>query len=173
MIKALSKTEVKTTSLYRSNQILQAGLKAFADHISTPLTPLDLIAAYGTVKDTEDVVKTLTENLRKRTLEQLQTNGEQVTEKGTMRLEVDDMTIEARPQKTGYDPKKIEGLLRAKQASVSEYMAQVITYAIDETKLHAAVTDGVLTQDELNTCKHEVNYALQRPKKVSKEQLDE
>lgn len=158
------KNEIVT--LERSNQILTAGLKALADHLSQDLTTFQLVNAYEVVKDMGDVVSDLSSNARDRMLKRIEQEGVVVTEKGTMRLEVDGKFIEARPMKTGFDPKKIEGLLRAKGAEVTSAMDAKVTYVINERKLQQTVAGGLITPDELETCRFTPSYAVQRPKRM-------
>lgn len=162
----LAKAVTKELSLSRSNQILNAGLKAVAEFISGSLSNVELAATFDALKDAEKVVEDLQTNLKARLVEQVKQLGKQSTERGSLRLEADGWEIEARVSRTGYDPRKVEALLRAKNLDVPSYMTTKITFAVDEARLQAAALTNKLTQDELDTCRYESGYTLQRPKRV-------
>ena len=88
---------------------------------------------------------------------------------------------EARIRGGGYDATRYEALLRAK-ANVAEgtldepadleyflakYMKTRVVYEMDDERTAKAVSDKVITQEELDACKLPPSYSLQRPKKVS------
>ena len=65
---------------------------------------------------------------------------------------------------SGYDPKKIEALLRAKGMSPQGIMQQEIKYTMAEDTI--AKMAGKTTPAELEACKHDAKYSVLRPKTV-------
>ncbi len=75
--------------------------------------------------------------------------------------------LEARPQhgEGSIDHKKLEGLLRAKGLDPTHYMDTVITFKFNPDKVDTIRTK--LSQAELDTCKMQMSYAVQRPKRIN------
>lgn len=99
-------------------------------------------------------------------IEHLKAHGKATTEKGSLSAHISGYQVEARPWRTGLEAKKVEALLRAKELSVDTFMDKDIKYLVNETRLASAVDQGYLTNDELDTCRYELSYALQPIKKV-------
>ncbi len=139
---------------------------AFAAALSHELTPKVLVPVFMSLKLAEDNLEDLKVNVRNRMLAFILQNGKVATETGTKRVETDGWLLEARPQKTGVDAKKLEAALRARDLPVEKYMTATVTYSVDEEGIGKLLGEGKLTKDELETCKHEVKFNVQRPKRV-------
>ena len=110
------------------------------------------------IEDTETVLK-------QRIVDFLTKNGVQTTEKGTLQASVGGFRLEVQPTRTGADPKKVEGLLRAKGLDPSLGMDAKVSYVPNDGKLADAVRNGKLTEDELASCQYALSYRLITPKR--------
>lgn len=155
-------------SLEATGKTVQAGLVSLANQLLTA-TPPEVTAVMVQLKTWTKAIKDISDVARALLIAHLQKEGKQTTEKGSLGLEVGGFKLEARPTRTGYDAQKVEALLRAKELSLDTYMDKDIRYVLNETRLESAVVAGVLSKDEVETCRYEVSYALQTPKKVSAE----
>ncbi len=115
----------------------------------------------------EDIKKAL----RDRMLDAIRTLGKRVTDKGTLLLTVDGWELEARPTRTGVDAKRLEAALRSRGVDPGKYMQATIGYKVDNTKLQYAISDGVLTVEEIGACSYEQDqsYSVQPPRRVGNE----
>lgn len=150
-----------------ANETTSIAFKQMAHLLSLDLTPPALAGAFDTLKDWDDVVSDLIKSARERLLTLLKSDGEKTTDAGTLRLNVDGWALEARPQSTNYDAKRLEALLRAKGLSVDTYMTREVSYSVSPDGVARLLADGVATLDELNTTKPEARFNVMRPKKVS------
>lgn len=124
-----------------------------------------------TIKSFEGVLEAAQVNLDNKIKALVQANGKVETEKGTKRLEVGGYTLGIVPTRTGYDPKRVEALLRAKGHQPDVGMDPVITYRVNETRLKGGVALGQLTEDELETCRYDLKFKVEVTK--AKEEQDE
>lgn len=65
--------------------------------------------------------------------------------------------VKVRPTRTTFDPKKVEGLLRAKNLDVNLYMDKKLTYVVNESRL-----DAVMNEGEKESCRYELKYQLSK-----------
>lgn len=153
-----------------TSEAMDLVLQQTANVLSRELKPPELCTVFSSIKDWEKNLTALAKNGRDRLLDLVLENGEQVTETGTKKLDVDGgWEVEARPRKTGVDGKKLEALLRAKKLDVGKYMIATITYAPNELGVEQLIKEGKVTPEEMATCHHELEYNLMTPKKVSDE----
>jgi hypothetical protein len=124
---------------------------------------LSNISKWGRLLDA--TAKVHKDEVKKMVLEQ----GEVVTEAGTKRMESGGYVWEVRPQKSGYDAKKVEAGLRAQGLNPQEHMQMEVSYSVDQAKLDALVADGKLSMDELKDWEVEKTYNVQAPKPVKEE----
>lgn len=127
----------------------------------TNITVAELGPALQVLTRLKDLVKDLYEVAVRRQLTILQRDGAQITDKGTLALDRDGWHFEARPTRTGLDPKRFENILRARGKQPAEYMDAEITYKMNADKTILAVERGVLTTAELETCRYERRYSVQ------------
>jgi hypothetical protein len=144
--------------------MLKQGTSALAALASKDLAPPALGGLFGMVKQTAEAIEAVEKNLKERII-RLAMATEPTTPNGARLLDCGAISIPLNPRNTGYDAKKVEALLREKKADVAKYMAQVVSYAIDETRLLSIVGDGVMTTDELELCRHELKFNVMRPVK--------
>lgn len=113
-----------------------------------------------------DTMKKLSEHtrdmLKARVIELVTKNGKKVTEAGTMRMPMAGLVMEIQPTGNGYDPKKVEALIRAKGLDVEHYMDKEIKYSINEGKMKSAKK---ITHDEWETCRKEQGWKMMSPEK--------
>lgn len=139
-------------------------LTGLATLLGSELPVKQLAPLFSQMKEWEKNLTDLAKVGRARLLDTLDKRGEVVTEAGTRRATVDGWVLEARPQKTALDAGRVEALLRAKSLDVTAHMDSVISYKVNLGKLDQLISEGVLTADELATCRPELSYALQTPK---------
>lgn len=108
----------------------------------------------------EKGVEGLKTTFGERVKETVVAEGDKVTEKGTLEWSLNGYTIRATPTRTGTDPKKLEARLRGKGLKPDEHMTPTTTYKVSEALLLALVASGKLTQQEVDDCRYELNYAL-------------
>lgn len=150
---------------------VEHGLAIFAQQLSAPLIkPATLARTIDRLKTWADAIEDLQKVAKQKTLELLEKQGETVTEKGTKRAVVDGLQFEARPHRTGVDPKKLEALLRAKKLDVAAYMDATISYKVNESRLPVLISDNRLTQAELDSCNYDTTWVVQPPKVVETEE---
>lgn len=156
-----------TSALTAAEGAIGQALQILADALSNSPDTATVIQVQQAIKswnkrieDTEKVSKAIL-------IQALRDSGTKVTDKGSLSLTVGEFRVEARPTRTGLDPKKVEALLRAKDLSLDELMDKEVKYILNETRLATAVEQELLTQEELETCRYELSYALQPIQKVS------
>lgn len=132
------------------------------------LTPPQLGRVFALSKSTEDAAKEAAKLARARSLDVILKQGLPVGEKGLSReLDLGSNTyIRATIQKSGTDPEKFEGALRAKGATVTKYMDTITKYKLKDgtTSQDLAQADGVFTLDEIRAMDYEPDYRVDRPK---------
>ncbi len=163
---AITKTK-QTTALVSVKEHITSVVQAFAATLSDAnLPPAALSEVFQEVRTWQKNFDDLYEAGRQRVLALVVASGQQVTETGTKRLETEGWNLEIRPQKSGYDPKKVEAFLRAKNLSPSIHMDTLVTYTVSPSKLDALVVSGGATTNELAACKYELKWAVQPPKRT-------
>jgi hypothetical protein len=119
---------------------------------------------YGEAMEFLSVMEKGVEGLRttfgERVKEKVVAEGDKVTEKGTLEWSLNGYTIRATPTRTGVDPKKLEARLRGKGLKPDEHMTPTTTYKVSDVLLAALLATGKLTQQEVDDCRYELNYAL-------------
>jgi len=145
-------------------------LKRLADYMSQPLSIAQKVGLYGLTKRLEDEVEAAAKQARQWALEQVTAKGQTVTEKGTKRLVINGMSIDAQPDRTGLDPKKVQGMLLAKNLAPEAGMNAVVSYTVNEEKLKLLVEKKLVTPDEYLNCHYTPSFKLMRPKPVSEEE---
>lgn len=149
---------------------LRTYMRTLAERLSTgALAGPEVAKLYGQLKAVEDGVKNMAmmaaDQLKKYVLEE----GVAVSEAGSLRAQFGAYEVEARPRNTGYDPAKVQLLLRRKGLDVTSGCDPDIKYKPNVEKLIGLVATDRLTPDELTSCKYDIEYNLQRPKQVVNE----
>jgi hypothetical protein len=120
---------------------------------------------------------------KERQRERVLKEGSVVTSKGSMELVEDGWRFQLRPQKTGYDDRKVEAMLRAKGLPPEFAMHKPdVPYETDVARLEALASRGemkfdpeipgknpypvTITQADLDACKYELTYAVLQPERV-------
>jgi uncharacterized protein (UPF0335 family) len=149
---------------------VRAALATVADAFSGgEIVPEKLAQGWVIIKQIEDAVENTVKVAKKQVETFVLKHGTRVTDAGTMRTEVGGIQLEVRPTRTGFDPKKVEALMRAKELDLNRYMDAEVVYKLNAGKLADAVSKGKLTAAELETCRYEPSYAVQKPKPVGEE----
>lgn len=170
LVKAQPLNALATTfkeAIYNAKNYIGVGLQNLTAAVAMKdLSPADLASTHTYIKSTVDAVEEAGKFARARVLEVVLRSGEAVGDSGKSRALDLGNGFEQRVtiQKSGIDPKKFEAALRAKQAVVSKYMAQVITFVMLEGAQSAdrALQDGVFTQGELDALNYEPSYRVDR-----------
>lgn len=156
-------------SLAAGAQQLKEVVKTYAEALSNPLTPERLTEVFDQVRAFQKNMDDLYEAARQKVLALVTEQGDTVTATGSKRLELEGWLLEIRPQKTGYDSKKVLAVLRNKDINPNVYMDTEITYKANPEKMDLLVTEGLLTKNELEACKVDLKYAVQPPKRKTEE----
>lgn len=150
-----------------AGQNIRKSLQAIAEVLSHgELLPAAATNVYGQLKQIEDAVKDMTSMARDRLLAFIREEGVKVTESGSLRAQFGGFEIEAKVRNTGFDPKKVQILLRQKGMGPEAGMDATITYKPNADKLNTLVRQAYLTAVELEACRFDVEYNLQRPTRV-------
>jgi len=161
------------TQITNLNDCVRSFSEAFAGVstvLSGPIAPKVAGAALSAMREVAKISADIEKVAKGRVLELVTHKGEVVTDKGTRRYVEDGYVFEARPSRSGTDPKKLEALFRAKGLDPERGMDTVITYKVSEHKLFHAIERGDLTTAEVEACKYEESWTVLTPKQ---EQNDE
>jgi hypothetical protein len=163
-------TEIVVPSRDVINYAFETGIVGLAAYItSIAKVPEKLADAYTIVKKYHDALdktkKTVSDHLKKL----VETEGQAVPETTMKRALFGGYQLEIRATNTKLDGDKVEAMLRAKGLPPEKWMVQEVSYSVDEEKLKELVAKKKLTPDEVESCRHELKYALQPVKKVSDE----
>lgn len=124
----------------------------------------ELAEVLTTVKSYTGVLEAAEENLKRRALPLVLKEGKVVTEKGTRRLAGDTFTLEAQPNRTGYDPKKLEALLRMNGFEPTVAMDSKVSYTVNEGKLRDFLAgEGAaagLHPDQVEATRYDASFKL-------------
>ena len=157
---------MNTIDMVRRSLLHDTGLLAQAFSPNNALAPTEVAAAYETLYTVEKALERTMSMAKAHLVTLLKQQGEKVTDAGTLRMEYGGFTVEARPTRTGYDPKKLEALLSAKGQPLNRFMEQRVTYAVSDDGIKRALEQRVLTTAELDTVKYGESFSLQPLKPV-------
>lgn len=138
---------------------LQAALQSFASALSS-LTNEQVPAALEIARDLGKLAEETEAALKTRALLYLNMHGHQVTDKGSVQAEVGGFRLTAIPTRTGYDPKKLEAVLRRRGLTPEAGMNVTVTYKVDEAKVAGLFAAGKLTEHDLEASKYDKSYRL-------------
>jgi hypothetical protein len=139
---------------------LMAALSSFASALSN-LTPEQVPAAFEMADNMKDLSEEVRTRLRDRLLTELDTYGEQYTDKGSRSMSLGGFKIAAIPTRTGVDPKKLEALLRRLKLDPTVAMDAKVTYAVNQTKVMQAISDSKLTAEDVAACQYDKAFRVQ------------
>lgn len=140
-------------------QVMQA-MSLFSTMLSE-VTEEQTPQAFEMVEQIEDVMGEVRDRLRKKMLEKVQAEGQRISDKGSMQVGLGGYSIKAIPTKTGVDGRKLEALLRKRNVDPALYMDVTMEFKVNQTKLQTALSNGVLTPDDLKNCEHTPSFRLQ------------
>lgn len=118
---------------------------------------------YNECLDLLGVLEEIKESLRKRLIAAAVNLGQVTSEKGTRRTISGSYTIEIRPFRTGFDAKKVEAMLRARDLDPLEHMDAKVQFSVNEERLKKLSADCTVSQEQIDGCKYDTTWALQRP----------
>ena len=141
---------------------LTRGLQYLAAALSKPMEPDVLIEMHETILDFEKSLESFEKPMRERILHLTLSEGKKVTDKGTYELRIGPFVQRVQPSRTGTDPKKFEALLRAKGLNPGDHMTQEVVLKLGPGQAESTLATGVLTQEELDSCKYDMSYTVKR-----------
>jgi hypothetical protein len=171
-IKKLKKIEpvaLTVTAAADLAKVADKALIALSQVLSHDLAPSSLASLYPSITKWYSALESMKNNTRDRLLKAVRETGTVKSEKGSMAARIGDFMVEARVQKTGFDDRKVEHLLRSKGASLDAGMDATLSYKASPSKLANMVGAELISEDELKTCELEIKYALQQPKPIQEE----
>lgn len=144
---------------------VEATLQQLADMLNNMLATADtarkVADAHDAARKVEDVAKQFAKAFRNKCLEAILAHGTRVTEKGTLELDLGNgLAQQAIPTKTGIDPEKLEGLLRAKGWVPERAMDPEISYKVNADKVAGLVHSGRITQGEREAIEYDLVYRV-------------
>lgn len=139
---------------------VRTALARFAHALST-LPAEQVPQAHDLASAIEDAMEEIKETLKRRLLLELNVRGEQVTEKGTTRMEAGGYTVRAVPTRTGFDPKKVEAAIRQKKKDPVDYMTPVTTFKVSDYGMAALLAEEVFTKVDCEACRYDKSFRLE------------
>lgn len=128
------------------------------------LAPETLASCMAVIRDAN---KALTDGLEKqakvRMIALLKEKGSKKTDKGSLELEAGGWSIVMQPYRTGLDPKKLEGVLRAKGIDPAKWMTQTISYAVNTDKARQLLDKKILSADDVENCQFNESWTVKTP----------
>lgn len=152
----------KSQGLAPVAQNFRAALESLSNAL-TRVTPAELPAARGVVKQLQDVSKHLYEHIKDQIVDYVREHGKEIANsKGGLEAYIPGVLepLKVGLHRTGVDPRKLEALLRAKELKVELCMVPKISFAVDDEKVAAAVEAGKLTEAEVATCFYDETWVL-------------
>lgn len=157
--------------------------RSIAEEVAQAIQEGTVGLIYGPLSEWADGFKKLHATANAAGKQQIIDHGVPKGKNGSKVLMLDGGALEweARIRGGGYDTERYEALLRAKVAEdrsfpggpiaaddvLAKYMRARVVYEMDDERTARAISDKVITQEELDACKLPPSYSLQRPKKVS------
>jgi hypothetical protein len=148
---------VETKALSTTETYMKAALMAIATAVSnSALAPKPAGQLLKMVRQYQKNFEAFEEALRARLINILKDAPDHTVVE-------DGVTLKMYNGRTGYDPKKVEALLRAKKKDPAHYMDPTITYKVNEPLLRRAIGNEVLTEEELETCRYAPSWRVESP----------
>lgn len=140
-------------------------LTQLATILSQENLPPDALAAVMSIaRQAKDVIEDGIEKVAKiRLIEVIKRHGKATTDKGSMGFNVGGWHLGMQPYRTGVDPKKLEGMLRAKGIDPAKWMVQTISYSLNADKVTQLQDKKILTVEELDNCKYNESWTVKTP----------
>lgn len=151
------------TRLESAELHIDGGLGMLAKAVSGELTQRQVGVTLQQLKTWADDIEALRRVLKQRTELVLLDRGTPVEGTTKLALDEDGVTLSMHLSRTGYDPKKVEKLLRNKNVDIAMNMIPSISYKVDERKLHELVGKKTLTQGELEACRYDKTWVIDAP----------
>lgn len=148
--------------------MIQSGaeyLSAVSKSLQDPHLPNeDLVGVFDNLKAVESGLEGACKVARDRVMELVRDLG--YKDENSLRLEIGEYELVARPRRLGPDPKLLEALIASKGLDVSMYMTPKVTYTVDDARLKMLLREGLVSQEEVNECTPPTEYNLAKPKRV-------
>jgi hypothetical protein len=126
----------------------------------------ELPQAHKLMKRIGDALEVLDVTVKRNLIAAVQQGGAQTTEKGSKEMLIGKFNVQISPTRTGYDSKKVEALCRAKGMDPGHLMDTQVVFKVNEGKQADAVKSGKMTADEMETCRYDVNFKVQKCEEV-------
>ena len=164
--KALAKNEKRADAMTAGFGSVDLGFRKLAEAFSTALTVPQLGVAFRKLNEWTEDVKALREGARLQIIELLKKEGMQDADSTRRTLRAGELILAMRAHRTGYDPKKVEQLIRSKGYKPDLYMDAKVTFTVNEGKMDSAIKAGNFTPDELEACHYGESWTVENPSKV-------
>ncbi|UOF79708.1 hypothetical protein [Caudoviricetes sp.] len=140
-------------------QLMQA-LASVADQLSN--LPADQVpAAVQLMAGGKALFEEAYTRFRDRAISQLKESGTPIGEKGSLTQQLGRWTMTAIRTRSGFDPKKVEALLRRKGLDPAAWMRTTLSYAVDEDKLNNLRHRPDVTPADLEGCKYDESFRIE------------
>jgi hypothetical protein len=165
-MKAIVKQKSAPLALSKIEEDFTTVLTKLAVVVST-LVPSQLSKAHNMFKTGIDALEAMHSMVKQNITKLVVEEGELITEKGSKAAVVDGIKFTIQPNRTGYDPKKIEALIRMRGCAPEVWMDTNITFSVNEGKLDALLKLGdKVTKDELELCRYNLTYKVMPTEEV-------
>lgn len=163
-----SVTNALATFQPSSKAAFDAGLMLASEALSDrAITPAKLTETYELLYIYQKKLGVVLEIAKASMKKLVEEQGQQKEEGLSKSMVMGNYQVDIRPVNTKLDSKKVEALIRAKGIPIDKAMDQEISYKINESKLQELIIRKKMTADELESCRHELKYSLQPPKKIN------
>lgn len=139
---------------------LMATLVSIADQLAN-LPAEQVPAAVQLMANGKALFEEAYSRFRDRAITQLKENGSPVGEKGSLTQQLGTWTMTAIRTRSGFDPKKVEALLRRKGLDPAAWMRTTLTYAVDDEKLANLKARPDVTAADMEGCKYDESYRIE------------
>jgi hypothetical protein len=146
---------------------LEEGLEQLSSYLSTDLAPPDLAALFEKVKEAELVVEHIHDMIRKRVIEVV-AQKQNKAPGAAFKLQAGPYLLEVRTR-DNVDPKRLEGMLRAKGLNPADFMDSETKYKVRADGIDTLLHAGHLSLEELESCRKSDSYTVMSPKRVTDE----
>jgi hypothetical protein len=156
---AVPKQSIKAIALRPSPaKLMDQALEMFAGQVNLAETPEELAQLHSQVKGWGTVLEDISKVTRSHLLSYIKAKGVIATEAGSLNARAGDWTLEAKVRKSGYDDKKVESFLRAKNIPLEKGMNAEVKYKSSEDKLELLAKSKTISSDELALLKADLEY---------------
>ncbi len=168
--------KTKSAAVEAVAEALSKSLEAFAQTLSQPLTEKALPVAHAAAGRMRKAVTSIEDLLKAQVKVLLLAKGQPVGENGSKALVIGSYKMEIQAKgANSYEESRLLALLASKKdakgkpLNIDEYTEKEIIYHADLNKVQRLIGAKVLTEQELQSCKKDITYAVQSTTRIEKE----